>query len=143
MRKPQKEMILDDSDLMDFVEKASAEDRARGITEPPPLDVKQLAKEWKTRKKLDKETEERNRKMYSLRIEKAIWSALSPLLPKHFKQLVLKTFALQEAPRPHDCKKIGTAYRVDSGEYRILYAIDDARQLVTIWLEGFFNLPKV
>ena len=58
MRKPQKEIILDDSDLMDFVEKASAEDRARGIIEPPPLDVKQLAKEWKTRKKLDKETED-------------------------------------------------------------------------------------
>jgi mRNA interferase RelE/StbE len=52
-------------------------------------------------------------------------------------------FALQDNPRPQDCKKIGTAYRVDSGEYRILYTIDDARQLVTIWLVGKRNDDEI
>jgi hypothetical protein len=48
-------MSLDDSDLLDFVEKATAEDRAKGIIEPEAIDFKKLVKEWKTRKKLDKE----------------------------------------------------------------------------------------
>ena len=81
--------------------------------------------------------------MYNLRIEKSIWSALRPLPPKHFKQLVLKMSALQDTPRPQDCKRIGAAYRVDSGEYRILYTIDDARRLVTIRLVGKRNDDEI
>ena len=54
MRKPQSEIILDDSDLMDFVERTSAEDRARGSIEPLAIDFKKLAEAWKERKKLDK-----------------------------------------------------------------------------------------
>jgi hypothetical protein len=39
---------------MDFVERTSAEDRARGIIEPLAIDFKKLAEEWKTKKKLDR-----------------------------------------------------------------------------------------
>lgn len=55
MKRQQREIILDDSDLIDFVEKAAAEDRARGITGPPKIDFKKLSEEWKARKKLDQE----------------------------------------------------------------------------------------
>ena len=51
MRKQKREMSLDDSDLLDFVEKATAEDRAKGIIEQKKIDFKKLVKEWKTRKK--------------------------------------------------------------------------------------------
>ena len=40
----------------------------------------------------------------------------------------LKIFALGQNPRPQDVQNIGADYRVDSGEYRIYYAIDDAHR---------------
>jgi hypothetical protein len=55
MRKQQREIILDDSDLIDFVEKASAEDRVSGIIEPHRINFKKLAEEWMVQKKLNKE----------------------------------------------------------------------------------------
>jgi len=57
------------------------------------------------------------------------------LPPKQYKQILSKILSLQDNPRPHDCKipqayKIG--YRVDQGEYRILYTVDDKRKMVNI-----------
>jgi len=64
--------------------------------------------------------------MYSLRVEKRVLKELRRYPPKIFKQIASRIFALQVNPRPHDCKRIGPGYRVDSGEYRIYYHIDDA-----------------
>lgn len=52
------------------------------------------------------------------------------------RQLLLKILALGLNPRPQDCKPIDRGYRVDSGEHRIYYEIDDARQLVEVLLVG-------
>ena len=48
----------------------------------------------------------------------------------------MKIFLFQFDPRPPDCKPIGIGYRVDVGEHRILYAVDDAEQVVRIELVG-------
>ena len=52
MRKNQIEQIaIDDSELFEFTERATAEDRARGIEEKPEeINFAQMAKEWKTKK---------------------------------------------------------------------------------------------
>ena len=55
---------------------------------------------------------------------------------KVFRQLALKIFELSLNSRPQDCKKIGDGYRVDSGEYRIYYEIDDRQQSITVLLVG-------
>ncbi len=51
------------------------------------------------------------------------------------RQVLAKIDALAENPWPQDVKLLHTAdriYRVDSGEYRILYTIDDEKQAVVI-----------
>lgn len=51
------------------------------------------------------------------------------------RQVMAKMFSLRENPRPQDVKLLRgreRIYRVDSGEYRILYTIDDGRQAITI-----------
>ncbi len=52
MRKNQIEQIaIDDSELFEFTERATAEDRAKGIEEKPDeINFGQIAKEWKTKK---------------------------------------------------------------------------------------------
>ncbi|MGH6840761.1 MAG: type II toxin-antitoxin system RelE family toxin, partial [Methylocella sp.] len=49
---------------------------------------------------------------------------LSGLLPKHFKQVVSKVLALASDPFPSDAKQLqgyDDLFRVDLGEYRIIY----------------------
>ncbi len=50
------------------------------------------------------------------------------LQAKQFRQVVGKIFSLQSNPVPNDSQNVKgtTAYRVDSGEYRIIYKFDDA-----------------
>jgi mRNA interferase RelE/StbE len=45
---------------------------------------------------------------------------------------------LQANPRPPGCRKLAgvEGYRIRTGDYRILYAIDDASQLVRIYRIG-------
>jgi len=52
------------------------------------------------------------------------------------RQLLLKILELTLNPRPQDCKAIGSGYRVDSGEYRIYYEVDDAHQVIDVLLVG-------
>lgn len=49
---------------------------------------------------------------------------LESLPAKPFQQITLTLFRLMEHPQPHDSKPlVGAAYaRVDSGEYRVIYA---------------------
>ncbi len=61
----------------------------------------------------------------------------------HFRVIArseIPHFILQSEPRPHDCRKLagydGPGYRVDQGEYRILYEVDDQAQHVTVFLIG-------
>lgn len=64
----------------------------------------------------------------SLRIAKSARKGLGELQPKFFKQVMTKILLLLEDPRPQDCKQLKGhpgLYRVDQGEYRILYTIEE------------------
>lgn len=66
-------------------------------------------------------------KSYVLQIDKSVVKRLDALPQKIFKQVVFKLFSLQANPHPQDCKKLKGyegGYRVDQGEYRILYTIE-------------------
>ncbi len=69
-------------------------------------------------------------KEYSFIIEHSAIKSLKKLQPKFIKQIVLKIFTLQNNPFPQDCKKLkgyDKGYRVDQGEYRILYTVEDEK----------------
>lgn len=64
---------------------------------------------------------------YALRLTKAAEKFLYGLQAKQFKQVATKVFSLQSTPRPHDYKALQgiDGYRVDQGEFRILYTIEE------------------
>jgi mRNA-degrading endonuclease RelE of RelBE toxin-antitoxin system len=77
--------------------------------------------------------------MYSLLIEERVLKVLSDVKrypAKVHRQITMKIFLLQLDPRPPDCKKIGIGYRVDVGEHRIFYTVDDEERLVKVELIG-------
>ena len=72
---------------------------------------------------------------YKLDIRNKALKDVAGLPPKQYKQILSKIFSLQDNPRPHDCKRLQEykiGYRVDQGEYRILYTVDDKRKMVNI-----------
>ena len=84
--------------------------------------------------------------MYRLELDRRVADEIKTYPPKHAKQVALRIFALASDARPHDCTKLsGTedAYRVDQGEYRIIYAIDDKLHLVTIYAVGSRNDDEI
>ena len=57
------------------------------------------------------------------------------LAPKIRRQILEKLVGLETNPRPQDVRRLHRlecGYRVDSGEYRILYEIDDAERRVVV-----------
>lgn len=67
-------------------------------------------------------------KQYLLLIEKSVLKMLNELPLKPYKQVTMKLFSLSKTPFPQDCKKLKGfegAYRVDQGEYRILYTVEE------------------
>ncbi|MEC4819913.1 MAG: type II toxin-antitoxin system RelE/ParE family toxin [Scytonema sp. PMC 1069.18] len=82
---------------------------------------------------------------YSLRIAKTAEKDLKDLPAKQFKQVSVKIFSLCSDPRPHDyiALKGYEGYRVDQGEYRILYTIDDTTKMVDIFRVGKRNDDEV
>ncbi len=72
---------------------------------------------------------------YSLTTARPADRDLRKLDGKIERQVLAKIAALAENPRPQDTKLLhglDRIYRVDSGEYRILYTIDDDEQSVVI-----------
>jgi len=97
-----------------------------------------------------KESEQGDR--YQYRIAKTAEKDLVALQPKQFKQIVTKIFSLQDNPRPHDCGALQgyEGYRVDQGEYRILYTINDEKKSFDVFRirkrnddEAYRNLASV
>jgi mRNA interferase RelE/StbE len=65
---------------------------------------------------------------YAIRLTKAAEKELYDLQPKQFKQVAKKIFSLQSQPMPQDCQPLKGypgSYRVDQGEFRILYTIGE------------------
>ncbi len=77
--------------------------------------------------------------MYRLEVSPAVIKELGDpkgYPAKVYRQITLKIFELSIDPRPPDIKPIATGFRVDVGEYRIFYEIDDQAQAVLILLVG-------
>ncbi len=71
---------------------------------------------------------------------------LKGLQPKIAAQIAKKVMSLNIDPLPTDCKELsGYAgyYRVDSGEYRIVYRFDTEADLVEVILVGKRNDDEV
>lgn len=90
--------------------------------------------------------------MYDLRIDHDVNKELLTYPPKQFKQVVAKILSLGKNPTPQDCRplKCKGGYRVDQGEYRILYVVDYSKNLVAVYRvadrnddEAYRNLPKI
>lgn len=67
-------------------------------------------------------------KEYLLLIDKSVLKTLDKLPLKEYKQVTMKLFTLAKNPFPQDSKKLKGyegSYRVDQGEYRILYTVED------------------
>ncbi|MCC2646190.1 MAG: Cytotoxic translational repressor of toxin-antitoxin system RelE [Rickettsiaceae bacterium] len=66
--------------------------------------------------------------MYELHIEKRVIKYISLCPLKHQSQLKAKILSLKENPTPNDSKQLkgfDPYLRVDSGEYRIIYKIQE------------------
>ncbi len=83
---------------------------------------------------------------FVLRIAKTAEKDLKDLPAKQYKQVASKIFSLCADPRPHDyisLKGYEGGYRVDQGEYRILYTIDDSAKLIDVFRVGKRNGGEV
>jgi mRNA interferase RelE/StbE len=72
--------------------------------------------------------------MYSVAFERAALREFLHLQPEIRLRIQDAVTALQEEPRPRGCVKLAgvEAWRIRVGSYRVIYAIDDAQQTVTI-----------
>lgn len=72
---------------------------------------------------------------YHIEVTTAALRDLRALTPAILRRVDTRILALAEQPRPPGAEKLtdaGELYRVRVGEYRIVYAVDDRRQVVTV-----------
>ncbi len=64
---------------------------------------------------------------YKIEIKKSAIKELNNLPKNDLKRIIQKIQNLSDNPRPSDCKKLTSEekYRIRSGNYRILYLIED------------------
>jgi len=74
--------------------------------------------------------------VYEILIDKRVPKEMRSYPPKVFRQIAAKILSLAFNPRPHDSKKIGLGYRVDAGEYRIFYQVEDEAKVVRVLAVG-------
>jgi mRNA interferase RelE/StbE len=63
---------------------------------------------------------------FTLQIERDALKFVKTLLPKHQRQISTRLAQLRHTPFPHDSKLLkntDSLYRLDQGEYRILYTV--------------------
>ncbi len=73
--------------------------------------------------------------MYSITLEKRVFKYLDSCPTKHKEQIKAKILSLKENPEPNDSKALkgySPYLRVDSGEYRIVYRIEDMNIFVIL-----------
>ena len=83
---------------------------------------------------------------YDLRVDRRVLDYLNTLDAKPFRQIVRRLLELSENSRPHDSEQLQgyrdpdvpgrKGYRLDQGEYRLLYTIDEHAHRVTIFRIG-------
>ena len=71
---------------------------------------------------------------YKIEIKKSAVKELNKLPDNDLKKIIRKIQNLADTPRPSDCKKLTgeEKYRIRSGNYRILYLIED--DILTIYV---------
>jgi len=81
--------------------------------------------------------------MLRLEITKDAMKSLELLPGKQFKQVVSAIFGLLKNPEPNDSKKLSgyQYFRIDVGEYRVIYDFDDT--LVRVLVSGKRNDDEV
>lgn len=76
---------------------------------------------------------------YKIEVKKAVLKDLSKVNKHLIRQIFHKIESLREAPRQIQAIKLAggeRSYRLRIGDYRILYQIDDALKLVTVFAVG-------
>ena len=72
---------------------------------------------------------------YALQIKQSAQRELDALDDVLFSRIDRKILALAETPRPAGCKKLKghkDQWRVRSGDWRVVYVIDDAAEVVSV-----------
>ncbi|HEV2748944.1 MAG TPA: type II toxin-antitoxin system RelE/ParE family toxin [Gemmatimonadales bacterium] len=71
---------------------------------------------------------------YKVLITRSAAKELEALPPKVRRRIVDKIAALAVTPRPQGVEKLSgqEKYRIRQGDYRVLYAIDDTAEIVTV-----------
>lgn len=73
---------------------------------------------------------------YTVIIENKAQKEFTKLSPSYYNSIKKIISNLEKEPRPQGAKKLlgkGDCYRIRSGDYRILYTIDDKQKLVTMY----------
>jgi mRNA interferase RelE/StbE len=72
--------------------------------------------------------------MYKVEVRRRAQQALDRLPKTDFEAVVEAMKELAQTPRPRGIEKVKTTglWRIRQGDYRIVYAIDDNQQVVTI-----------
>ncbi len=73
---------------------------------------------------------------YEVTLTRTAEKELKGLHPRVRRQISLRLLELEGPARPHDCKRLRGSerdYRVSSGEYRILFEVDDDQRRVSVW----------
>lgn len=73
--------------------------------------------------------------MYKVEVRNTARKQILKIPPPHFQRIKTHISDLTENPRPPDALKLKgeTGYRLRVGDYRILYEVDDKRQVVVIY----------
>ncbi len=74
---------------------------------------------------------------FEVAVHKQVHRRLRNMLPKHQKQILGRIADLARPPRPHDSIQLKgecSGFRLDVGEYRILYDIDYDARIVQVRL---------
>jgi mRNA interferase RelE/StbE len=72
--------------------------------------------------------------MYQIELRRRAQRALDKLPKTDFQAVIEALKGLAQTPRPRGVEKVKSTglWRIRQGDYRIIYAIDDNQQLVTV-----------
>jgi mRNA interferase RelE/StbE len=75
---------------------------------------------------------------YTVLIKRSAEREMNRLPGDTFERVSLAILALEKEPRPNGCKKLRglDAYRLRTGDYRVLYTVDDRKRQVEITAVG-------
>jgi len=72
---------------------------------------------------------------YRIVVEKKVEKEASKIPARHRANIDKSILSLSSNPRPRECKKLTDkeGYRIRTGDYRILYIIDDETRIVVVY----------